>query len=320
MTAPDIAEAIGVESRQALDNARIAVKEGFITRIQDVTGVPAYKITDAGRARLAQGPESQRGKRLKSAAANLASRQPTEAAPEPGSDTACCNAAKVMGRTAQEMLTEKDAEVASLRDRLESLTNAHIDFCEWLGKTTDGAVPLNMAECKSLVETAVYRAEFQRDAWREVAAKYECDTPTELAELLAGYRDAAESKLADLKAHSDMLGQIAAIVADYLPEGAYTTYEGVVMMDQLISAQHSELVNACLAARLFDESVKLAEKKAAGYLIRMPKKPPVIRASHETARALALSGARAAGKAEVFALVPVGRVVRGTEWKEAVNG
>jgi len=187
--------------------------------------------------------------------------------PDPGSDTACLNriadlesgidSAQQTIHTMELEAEQKEQEVISLRDRLEALTNEHIDL---------------------------------------------------------------QSQVGRLQMHSTMLGQIAAIVADYLPEGAYTTHEGVAMMDQLIAVQHAELVNERLAARLFDESVKLSEKRATRYMVLMPNKTPVIRCRLETARATAMAGARSVGMAEVFALIPAGKAVRGAEWKEAVNG
>lgn len=55
---------------------------------------------------------------------------------------------------------------------------------------------------------------------------------------------------------------------------------------------------------------------AAGYLVRAPKRAPRITAKRETAVAAALAAARnGSGRGEVFALVPVGKAVRGAEWR-----
>jgi hypothetical protein len=57
---------------------------------------------------------------------------------------------------------------------------------------------------------------------------------------------------------------------------------------------------------------------AAGYLVRAPKRAPRITAKQETAVAAALAAARnGSGRGEVFALVPVGKAVRGAEWRPA---
>ena len=57
---------------------------------------------------------------------------------------------------------------------------------------------------------------------------------------------------------------------------------------------------------------------AVGYLVRVPKRPPMIRRKPEAARLAALSAVRAgAARAEVLAVVPVGAARRGAEWREA---
>ena len=54
---------------------------------------------------------------------------------------------------------------------------------------------------------------------------------------------------------------------------------------------------------------------AVGYLVRVPKRAPVLRRKPESARAAALSAVRAgAARAEVMAVVPVGTARRGAEW------
>lgn len=57
---------------------------------------------------------------------------------------------------------------------------------------------------------------------------------------------------------------------------------------------------------------------AVGYLVRVPKRPPMIRRQPEAARLAALGAVRAgAARAEVLAVVPVGAARRGAEWGEA---
>lgn len=65
-----------------------------------------------------------------------------------------------------------------------------------------------------------------------------------------------------------------------------------------------------------DPAVDLQDA-ATGYLIRVPKRRPRVVTKPETARAAALAAAKVAGGAEVMALVPVGRAVRGAEWRDA---
>ncbi|MDD2978300.1 hypothetical protein, partial [Aquabacterium sp.] len=57
---------------------------------------------------------------------------------------------------------------------------------------------------------------------------------------------------------------------------------------------------------------------AVGYLVRVPKRPPMIRRNPESARLAALAAVRAgAGRADVLAVVPVGAARRGAEWGDA---
>ena len=57
---------------------------------------------------------------------------------------------------------------------------------------------------------------------------------------------------------------------------------------------------------------------AVGYLVRVPKRPPMIRRKLEAARLAALGAVRAgAARADVLAIVPVGAARRGAEWGDA---
>ena len=56
---------------------------------------------------------------------------------------------------------------------------------------------------------------------------------------------------------------------------------------------------------------------AIGYLIKAPKRAPKLITKPESARKAALAAARNCGRADVLALVPIGKAVRGAEWKEA---
>ena len=57
---------------------------------------------------------------------------------------------------------------------------------------------------------------------------------------------------------------------------------------------------------------------AVGHLIRVPKRPPMIRRTLEAAQIAALRAVRAgAARADVLAVVPVGVARRGAEWSEA---
>ena len=60
---------------------------------------------------------------------------------------------------------------------------------------------------------------------------------------------------------------------------------------------------------------------AVGYLVRVPKRAPILRRKPESARSAALSAVRAgASRAEVLAVVPVGTARRGAEWQSTEAG
>jgi len=52
------------------------------------------------------------------------------------------------------------------------------------------------------------------------------------------------------------------------------------------------------------------------YLVRIPKKAPRVFSKRSNAEAAAMSAAKQRGTVNVFALVPVGKAVRGAEWQE----
>lgn len=66
-----------------------------------------------------------------------------------------------------------------------------------------------------------------------------------------------------------------------------------------------------------DDAVDVKDA-AVGYLVRVPKRTPILRRKPESARSAALSAVRAgAARAEVLAVVPVGTARRGAEWRGA---
>lgn len=67
------------------------------------------------------------------------------------------------------------------------------------------------------------------------------------------------------------------------------------------------------------EEVKNSEQQITveQFLIRVPKRKPLVVKSFENARQHAMSAAKTVGKVEVFAMVPVGHAVRGAVWNQA---
>lgn len=76
-----------------------------------------------------------------------------------------------------------------------------------------------------------------------------------------------------------------------------------------LSSQVAELQLA------MENAGKIATRLANQYLVKTPNKPPRFTKKHAKAQNVALSAARQHGLAEVFELVPVGKAIRGAEWK-----
>lgn len=66
------------------------------------------------------------------------------------------------------------------------------------------------------------------------------------------------------------------------------------------------------------EAVKSADQQITveQFLIRVPKRKPLVVKSFEKARQQAMSAAKSVGKVEVFAMVPVGHAVRDAVWNQ----
>ncbi|MDE2442635.1 MAG: hypothetical protein KGP14_16600, partial [Betaproteobacteria bacterium] len=95
---------------------------------------------------------------------------------------------------------------------------------------------------------------------------------------------------------------------------------GLVQRAELAESNRDDLkkyVDELLVKMADSEQAKEITDAAVGYIVRVVGKKPRICAKPESARNAALSSARAHGRADVLALVPVGKAVRGAEWKEA---
>ncbi len=90
---------------------------------------------------------------------------------------------------------------------------------------------------------------------------------------------------------------------------------------QIAQAMHNQIRQIEeLEAQLKDRPVMAGpgaqDDHAGPFVVRTPSRPPRFTKKHKNAHAVAMSAARRHGFAEVFALVPVGKAVRGAEWKE----
>lgn len=115
--------------------------------------------------------------------------------------------------------------------------------------------------------------------------------------------EAAEANRDDLKKRVELLEADlilkAGVIDDYRAKLGYVQQQNQALQEQLVSDDEAVDVN---------DAVK-------GFVIRTPSQAPQFRAKYSSAQAAALSSARRHGLAEVLALIPVGKAIRGAEWK-----
>ena len=126
--------------------------------------------------------------------------------------------------------------------------------------------------------------------------------------LLRGERDETVRQYAVLKERHDSYEQAISEIHIVCADAGIPVGHVVERVQRL-----SELAQRDAPA---EEAVDVMEA-AAGYLVRAPKRRLRVLTKPQAARAVALAAAKTAGRAEVLALVPVGKAVRGSEWREA---
>lgn len=231
---------------QLSNNIQAARKEGLVSsRKDDVTGLPAYRLTEDGKVRLAE----------------ILDRAETNArfASKGNTKPATASAAPELRKADADSLSSRTA-VLTLRGQLREAQSS-------------------VAEWKSAGDSQGIR------------------TPNELAQRF-------EAKDADLAEATricyERLNKISAL--------ELAIEEGKQRIAQL------ENLNAFESAG--NIATKLETRRPAGYLVARPKKPFRRFTALHSAQAIALAAVRAGSTVEVFALHPVGKAVRGAEWKE----
>lgn len=202
---------------------------------------------------------------------------------EPGSDTPCCNAAKVMATTASAEMADLNRNIEELRQRLEE---KRAD-CTRETQRADENQRLFHAACTDLgainkhlgldpddggadpIISAIDELKAELDEWRKVAAHLDCSNPTELDAVMEIRADGLKQLQED---HDRLTKEIARL-------------------------------NAELAA------VPDLKDHAKGFIIQAPKRKPLKRINPESAVKTAKATANAAGRADVYALVLVGKAV-----------
>lgn len=148
-----------------------------------------------------------------------------------------------------------------------------------------GAEPIISAidDLKSQLETA----ETANIRWLDLAREYECKTIPELRVFIG----ALEERINHLKNESNLISLNLQFV------------EGDDLVEKVCTVMHERI-----------HAPKIVATNAAQFVVKTPSKPPRFTKKHAKAQATAMSAARQHGFAEVFALVPVGKAIRGAEW------
>lgn len=114
-TMQEITESVEYDAQKTTWSVRDCAKNGLLSvRRDDVTGLPGYTLTEAGKARLAEGPDSRQGVNLK-----MANRVGPPPSGKPEDTTKTAEALE----EAVSMFSERDDELTKLRD---AIRNAYI--------------------------------------------------------------------------------------------------------------------------------------------------------------------------------------------------
>lgn len=206
---------------------------------------------------------------------------------------------------------------AAEKERM-TLLNVIADIRAAIGDNTGKIMLGDLAE--SIAELCVLGDMHRRDvlAWEhEMEKALDVGSPAMAVErilLLRGERDETVRQYAILKERHDSyehaIAEIHRACSDAgIPEGHVAT-RAHKLAETVTTLRQTAHV-------LADNTPVDVADAAAGYLIRVPKRRPRTLTKPEAARSAALSAARTAGRADVFALVPVGSAVRGAQWREA---
>lgn len=230
------------------DKMRIAINDAkksghVVLKKDDVTGQPAYQITQEGKAWLAKN----------------------------GSTEASESIAEEIKAAAEGL--DHDAKPAALTIAADT-----------------SAAQIKLLELKiQALELDLKAADAQLKIWLGITGIYHITSPAELRNYLA----TQDNELVEAKRRAN---EAQERLADLEIEAA-----------EKISSAQRELSDAIL--------VKLEETDPVGYIVASLNKPLRRYKKPTTAQASAIASARAAGLAEVFAIYPYGKAVRGVEWK-----
>lgn len=236
LTLDDLLSLTDLPRKQLHDNLHACKKEDLLSvRRDEATGLPAYRLTEAGRARL-DGIED--GSIIKGGRKSPSASKAT---------------APALTKTPGKLTVSDGAYIVAIADIRDAIGDS------------EGRLTLD-----DVVESI-----------REIAER-------------ADQHDALQAERDQLRAD--------------LAELAKMNNENAAKLVR-VENQRAELALAQSDDRL------LSALMANQYLILSPKRKPQRVKSHAKAQDIALSAARAHGMAEVYALVPAGRAIRGAVWR-----
>ncbi len=194
--------------KKIIDTVKDLCKVGIASRQRDdVTGLPAYSLTNYGKQWLAEQPTSKEKSSVSQAVsgdvttadkhrptvvdggtkradppaeglsdveAGTQDEMPADpASGEMPTDKACCNAAKVVATTAGSEVAELREQLAALEQtnqalqrnlkaksdaaqlaimQTDKMSEQIIGFCEWIGHKHGVRIPMNLGECKDIIQ------------------------------------------------------------------------------------------------------------------------------------------------------------------------
>lgn len=278
----EFSEALGTTEKRVRDNLIHARNRGLVvSKRDDVTGQPGYTLTDAGRKAV----DATRQKSPAAPAATPAGGECENTGSDGSRGTFAAEAVAVqtpVGSSSGVGSTEARGAADEFRGRyLQHILDAIRD-------EIPNGDPLKLDE----LPTAV------RDLWMRV----------QKAEETANLRNEWLTSLNSIVSQAfEAIGKSGDEERAELPQ---SILEVLAAERQARSALREQL-----DAEETDTAVDVLEA-ARGYLVRAPKRRPRIVKKTETAVSLAKAAAKnGSGFGDVFALVPLGRAVRGAEWK-----
>ena len=159
-TMDDLALSTGLERKNLHDNVKASIREDLCERIRDdVTGLPAYKLTTKGRAWLENDKDNSSSVKPQPAVGENSGSQDKGSRVAGG---AMCADPLPLGKADPAPPKPDDLPVAAGAD-VNALINSINEFCGWLGLKANVRYPINLHGCKSVVSDLMQAVEVNID-------------------------------------------------------------------------------------------------------------------------------------------------------------